>query len=96
MPGQMTKILDCQATQCIYNRDKQCRTLAVNIGDDEPCCDTFMSSSSEKGGFQDVTAGVGSCKVQDCEYNKSFECTAVGIHVTMEQGNPDCSTYEPR
>ncbi|MDR0305677.1 MAG: DUF1540 domain-containing protein [Chitinispirillales bacterium] len=96
MMGQMTKIIDCDALQCIYNKDKLCHTLAINVGDDEPICDTFMSSSTNKGGFQDVVGGVGSCKVQDCEYNKSFECTAVGIHVTMQQGHPDCVTYKPR
>jgi hypothetical protein len=95
MARQMPKVIDCEATECIYNKDKKCHTLAITVGDEEPCCDTFYSMSS-KGGFQEVNSGVGACKVADCEYNNSFECTASGIHVVMNVDHPDCGTFEPK
>ncbi len=95
MAENMPKVMKCEATQCIYNKGSQCHTLAITVGDEEPCCDTFKSSQT-KGGYQDITGGVGACKVEDCEYNKSFECTAQTIKVIMNGDHPDCGTYEPR
>lgn len=95
MAKEMPKVIDCEATQCIYNKDKQCHTPAITVGDEEPCCDTFFTTKN-KGGYQDIVGSVGACKVQDCEYNKSFECTASGIHVIMNIDHPDCGTYEPK
>jgi len=95
MAKPMSMVIDCEATQCIYNKDKKCHTLAITVGDEEPCCDTFFSTES-RGGYSDVIGGVGACKVADCEYNNNFECSASGIHVVMNMDHPDCGTYEPR
>lgn len=95
MAQQMSKVIDCEATQCIYNRDKKCHTLAITVGDEEPYCDTY-SPGDKKGGIKDMIGGVGACKVADCEYNDSFECTASGIHVVLKFDQPDCGTYRPK
>lgn len=91
----MSKIFDCEATQCIYNRDGKCHTPAITVGDEEPCCDTYYQSGL-KGGCQGSESKVGACKVADCEYNNSFECTASGVHIVMNVDHPDCGTFQPR
>ncbi len=95
MANEMPKVIDCQATQCVYNKDKRCHTPAITVGDDEPCCDTFFNISN-KGGFNDVNGCVGACKVSECLYNKSFECSAPGIHVVVIKNHADCGTFKPR
>jgi hypothetical protein len=95
MQKEMPKVLDCEATQCAYNKDKQCHAIGITVGDEEPCCDTFYNNS-EKGGAGNFTGGVGACKVADCEYNTSLECSAPGIHMVINIDHPDCGTYEPR
>lgn len=93
---EMSKIIDCEALQCAYNKDGKCHALAITVGDDEPCCDTFFNQREQKGGFTDSIGCVGACKVAECEYNNSLECTAPGIHVVMNVDHPDCGTFEPR
>lgn len=88
----ISKIIDCDAVGCIYNRDKQCHTFAINIGDDLPVCDTFMQSNA-RGGFDSVTGGVGSCKVKNCVNNNSFECTCDGIHMHLVGNHVDCMNF---
>lgn len=95
MAAVMPKIIDCQAKQCVYNRNGKCNTPAITVGDDEPCCDTF-SNRPDKGGFPNIDGCVGACKVSDCEYNNSLECTASGIHVVVMKDHPDCGTYRQR
>ncbi|NLE02057.1 MAG: DUF1540 domain-containing protein [Fibrobacter sp.] len=95
MENPISKIIDCQATECVYNKSGQCHTPAITVGDLEPCCDTFFQVKS-KGGFLETNGGVGACKVSGCEYNDAFECTASGIHVVMNVDHPDCGTYKPR
>lgn len=95
MENKMPKIIDCQAINCVYNINKKCHTPAITVGDDEPCCDTFYTSRN-KGGFTDVNGGVGACKVTECEYNDSFECSASGIHVAIKKDHADCVTFKQK
>jgi len=90
---QMAEIMTCSATDCAYNMEKQCHALAVTIGDvTSPRCDTeFMASM--KGGKEDVTAGVGACKVMNCVYNDSLECAAGCIDLEMQDGHAQCCTF---
>jgi len=90
---EMTKILDCDAMDCVYNKDKKCHTLAVNVGDMEPLCDTFLHSN-KKAGYEDAIGGIGSCKTESCSYNKALECTAKGIHMHKIGSHVDCTTYK--
>jgi hypothetical protein len=88
----MSKILDCEATNCAYNRDRKCHTPGITIGDTEPICDTFYPKDM-KGGQKDIIGGVGACKVESCQYNNSLECSADGIQIKMQSSHPDCATY---
>ncbi len=93
--SEMSQILECDARDCLYNSDGECRTFAITIGTTEPCCDTFMSAQV-KGGVPGTTGGVGACHIDSCLYNERFECTAQGIHVSMHGKHADCDTYQSR
>ncbi len=97
MPMNMPKVLDCNMTDCSYNKDKICHALAITVGDAAcPACDTY-AKMMKKGGAMDTTGSVGACKVENCKLNQSLECTAMnGIHVAQHSGHPDCSTFSPR
>ena len=98
MEKQMVKITSCNVTDCSYNKNNACHTLAITVGgpgDPCPSCDTYLHSS-QKGGIQDVTAGVGACKVQNCVSNKSFECTAPSITIGKHQTHPDCMSFKAK
>ncbi len=91
---KMTKIMGCDVTECAYNKDKHCRTLAATIGDmHNPRCDTYLKSQS-KGGDDSIDAGVGACKVADCRHNERFECQADQVQVGYQGSEPDCLTFE--
>ncbi|NLP03175.1 MAG: DUF1540 domain-containing protein [Fibrobacter sp.] len=92
----MSRIIDCEAINCVYNKGKKCHTLAITVGDElEASCDTFFPAEN-KGGFTDINGGVGACKISNCEYNDAFECTASGIHVITHANHADCGTYQPK
>lgn len=94
----MVKISSCNVTQCAYNRHNACHTLAITVGGPEdicPNCDTFMQGS-QKGGIMDVQGGIGACKVENCSFNQSLECSAPSVDVGMHESHPDCFTYKPR
>ncbi|WP_136516191.1 DUF1540 domain-containing protein [Geomonas edaphica] len=98
MEKQMVKITSCNVTQCAYNKHNSCHTLAITVGgpsDACPECDTFMQGS-QKGGIMDVQGGIGACKVENCSYNQSLECTASAVDVGMHESHPDCFTYKPK
>jgi hypothetical protein len=92
----MPKIADCKVAECSYNKNKQCHTLAITVGDGNcPKCDTF-TKLGKKGGDPEMIAGVGSCRADNCKYNRSLECTAASIHVGMHSGHADCTTFSPK
>jgi len=94
--ASMAKILDCIMTDCSYNRNKMCHTMAITVGGGNcPMCDTYVSIST-KGGLLDSLGGVGSCKVQECEFNNSLECRAEGIHVKMHSNHAECATFRAK
>ena len=91
----MSKVTLCDATDCSYNRDRKCHALAITVGEVEPCCDTYFQAQG-KGGAADMIGGVGACKVQNCVFNKEFECSAGSIKVGIPSGHPDCITFKAR
>ncbi|WP_239077545.1 DUF1540 domain-containing protein [Geobacter sp. SVR] len=93
----MPTISACEVTDCAYNANRQCHTMAVTVGGPETCarCDTYLHASP-KGGVSDMTGGVGACKVKDCSFNSSFECSAPSIKVSQHQGHADCTTFKLR
>lgn len=91
----MVRVQSCQVTDCCYNLDEMCHTLAITVGSgsDNPPCDTYCDLQT-KGGDESSIAGVGACKVIACTYNDSLECTAPGITVGPGQDAADCLTFE--
>jgi hypothetical protein len=96
MAMSMSKISECDVTNCSYNVDKKCHTLGITVGD-QSCarCDTYFDSGT-KGGDLEVSGGVGACKTADCKFNTAFECSALAIKVGRHSGHADCETYTPR
>lgn len=96
MSISMSKISRCDVTDCSYNIDRKCHTLAITVGDTScPMCDTFLKAAS-RGGDQEVLGGVGACKASDCRFNSSLECSAPSITVGPHSTHADCTTYKPR
>jgi hypothetical protein len=88
----MPKVIECMMAECAYNGDRCCHALAITVGGPEPLCDTFMPAKS-KGGDGGCTGCVGACKVTDCRYNKSLECTAEGVQIEPASAYPKCVTF---
>ncbi|MCF7916754.1 MAG: DUF1540 domain-containing protein [Candidatus Omnitrophica bacterium] len=96
MDKKMPKVTDCEVAECAYNNQQKCHALAITIGDgDCPACDTEINQSS-KGGFMDITGGVGACKVSQCAFNQSLECSADSINVRKHSGHAECNTYKAK
>lgn len=93
----MSKVTECEVTDCAYNKHNSCHTLAITVGGPEDCshCDTYVTAT-RSGGIPDVKAGVGACKVSICVHNQSLECAANKIKVGWHENHPDCKTFHPR
>jgi len=97
MKRAMASISECDVTDCAYNRDNLCHTLAITVGGPEDCphCDTY-TVSADAGGIPDIRGGVGACKVSNCTHNEALECSAGRISVGWHMNHPDCKTFNPR
>jgi|WetSurMetagenome_2_1015567.scaffolds.fasta_scaffold40242_4 hypothetical protein len=92
---KMSEILDCDVEQCAHNKDEKCNALAINVGGSGPVCHAFVKAAA-KCVQPAVTAGVGACKMKDCEFNDCLSCTASGIDVHWRNGQAICDTYKLR
>ncbi len=92
MTIKMSPVQECTATDCVYNHDGKCRTMAINVGDIDPACDTYMSAKS-KSGMEHVIGGVGSCKVAKCVHNQELECKAEAIRISRGNDGILCRTF---
>ena len=93
---EMSKVMKCEVSDCAYNMDDCCHTMAITIGDSiNPRCDTFCQASI-KGGEAGCATGVGACKISSCVYNSNLECGAPGISVGYKQREPDCLTFQAK
>lgn len=47
MTMKMPTISACEVTDCAYNANRQCHTMAVTVGGPETCarCDTYLHAS---------------------------------------------------
>lgn len=95
MSTPFTTISNCNASKCIYNYSGKCCTLAINVGGPEPLCDTYFFNG-KKGGFEDLTAIVGACKVDTCIHNRFYECMADNVEILSGQDLVECSTFRAR
>ena len=94
---KMPKVMQCTMEDCAYNSEQNCPALAITVGDPNgnSHCDTFFKAEPS-GGDQEQTAGVGACKLSDCQFNQKFECSAPDIQVGMQGGQADCLTFQAR
>jgi len=90
----ITCISKCSMKNCAYNMDGLCRTPAITVGPHAECI-TYVHASS-RGGFNDVSGGIGACLAADCKFNERLECRAPEIDVTSHGKHADCETYEKR
>ena len=96
MAMKMSKILGCSVKECSYNKNGECHTIAITVGDgSHAACDTFYRSQ-HKGGAPDMHGCVGACRAEDCSFNSLLECTAPGIDVGPHAGHADCRTFSSR
>lgn len=96
MTLKATKVRDCNATECAYNAKNRCHAIAITIGDESnPICSTSMKAA-KKGGVPDIKARVGACRVENCEFNKSLECTAKCIRVEMHNAKIECTLFRQK
>ncbi|MCU0609286.1 MAG: DUF1540 domain-containing protein [Chitinispirillaceae bacterium] len=95
MERKVPEVSACEAIYCSYNREGQCHTPGINVGDSDPRCDTFFSTG-EKGGFPDVQGLVGACRINHCRFNTGFECSASAIQVRMVSNRAMCGTFVNR
>jgi hypothetical protein len=96
MGMKMPEVTECSVENCAYNTSMECHAMAITIGEpnSDPACDTFFEASKH-GGVEDMTAGVGACKIDDCSFNTNYECCADHISVGMVGDQADCLTYVP-
>ncbi len=93
---KMAKVKDCNAGECAYNMKNRCNAIAITVGGSSgPVCDTSMLAT-KKGGVSNMKAGVGACKVENCQFNKFLECAAKDIQVKMHTDHAECNTFKGR
>jgi hypothetical protein len=91
----MPQVSSCNAATCSFNKDNKCHALAITVGDKHAArCDTFWHNGKHAGDVEEI-AGVGACKMEDCEFNEGLYCTASIITVEQSPHGPICITYSP-
>ncbi len=88
----MSCIKKCDKTDCAYNSSMLCHTMAITVGAHAEC-NTYVHASS-RGGFDDVSGGVGSCQAMECKFNDRLECRAGEILVADHDKHADCATFQ--
>lgn len=92
MTIEMPKVMECEAEECVYNREGDCHARAITVGDgDTPACDTYMGADRHANRREE--AGVGACKVTGCRHNSDFECIADSILVGRMSNQAQCQTF---
>ena len=89
---KMSPIQSCAMSNCAYNRNNECTTMAINVGAHAEC-NTYIHGSA-RGGFPDARGGIGACLAAECRYNKQLECAAPCIAVADHYRHADCCTFE--
>ena len=87
----MVSIAKCSMVDCAYNKNRECHTPAITVGDHAEC-NTYVHASA-RGGYKDVTGAVGACRAMDCRYNDALECHAAAIDVADHDKHADCATF---
>jgi len=96
MTLKTAKVRDCNAAECAYNTKNKCHAIAITIGRElSPICNTSVKAA-KKGGIPEIKARVGACKVENCQFNKSLECTAKCIRVEMHNAYAECTMFKQK
>jgi len=96
MTMKMPKVKSCDAADCVYNTKNKCHAIAITIGGwSVAACDTWMIAP-KKGGAPNTTAGVGACKIETCQFNKSLQCIAKCIRVKRYTLDAECITFKEK
>ena len=95
MNMNLPDVIDCNVGQCAYNQESKCHSGAINIGNREPVCDTYVEAEI-KGGFQKSLTKIGACKMSDCRFNGNYECLSAGIKVGAVNRHALCMNFKVR
>lgn len=96
MNMKMAKVKSCDAEECAYNIKNKCHAIAITVGGGpSPRCDT-LTIAARQAGLPNITAGVGACKIENCQFNESLECVAKSIRVKVHTMLPECTTFKER
>lgn len=96
---EMPVVTDCSVLACAYNTESTCKARAITVGDKvHPDCDTYFSStgSSDHAKGRSLQAGVGACKMSNCQHNEDYECVAEKISVGQVMNRINCLTFSQR
>ena len=88
---EMSVIATCNASNCTFNAGGKCHTLGISVGHHAEC-KTFVQSGT-RGGFKEVTGGVGACSASECKFNDVLQCTADDIDVNTHDLHADCIKF---
>lgn len=92
---KMPEVIDCTMEICAYNKGKKCHALAINVGGSGPICEAFIKAAA-KCASDEITGGVGACKIKDCQFNECLMCAAPGIHMKSSGSQVICDTFRSR
>lgn len=90
----MPAVAECSVSECAYNDAMACHAKAITVGDGAfPGCDTFFTTPRNVHLPDDLTPGVGACKVEACRHNVDLECGAHSVAVGIRDDEVCCLTY---
>ena len=93
---EMPMVADCSASNCAYNANSKCHCRAITVGDaTHPGCDTFLGGAKHTKQTK-LIAGIGACKMGNCQFNDDLECMAENIQVGMVGSKANCMTFAAR
>jgi hypothetical protein len=58
-------------------------------------CNTYVHHTS-RGGFLEVSGGIGACLAASCRFNDHLECRAPDVKVASNDKHADCTTFEKK
>lgn len=94
MEKSMSRIAECDVTDCAYNKHNSCHTLAITVGGRKSVRSATPMSSARTAAVFRICMGVGACKVASCKHNELLECNAFTVKIGWHQNHPDCRTFE--
>ncbi len=97
---EMPAVTACSVSECAYNTGSACHARAITVGNQvHPGCDTYFNLGEAIENHTKATqrqAGVGACKMFNCQFNEDFECMAEEVSVGLSDNMISCLTYQHR